>query len=91
MDQDKALEVCREYITQGKIKFFSEIFQYVQKTTMHKLTGINYYKMLRLAKNPKKMNFEDVYAVAHVLTLPPPTISTLIHNQIDGQKATSKK
>ena len=90
MDQETALKVAKDYIDEGKITSFDQIFHYVEKTTLHKLTGINYYKVLRIAKNPKTINFEDVYSLGHALKVQPEQIASLILKQL-GTTKTSKK
>ncbi len=90
MDQELALKLAKEYIDEGKMSSFTAIFEFVEKTTIQRLTGMNYYKLLRVAKNPKKIIFEDIYTIGHALKVDPQKLTLLIHRQINEAKATKK-
>jgi hypothetical protein len=86
MPQDIKLNIAKNLILEGKIKEFQDIFRYLEKKYLTEKMGLNYYRLLRLVKNPKFMRFEDVYNISHALGVPPFKISELIHNQIDSKR-----
>lgn len=90
MDQELALKLAKEYIDEDKMSSFTAIFEFVEKTTIQRLTGMNYYKLLRVAKSPKKIIFEDIYTIAYALKVKPDQLTALIHRQIDETKAIKK-
>lgn len=90
MDQETQAIIVQERILNGQIKTFEEIFRYIQKTAVQKKSGINYYRLLRLPKQPKRITFEDVYTFAKILKVPPRSISELVHNQIEAEKKSKK-
>lgn len=86
MGQETKAEIAKNLIQEGKIHDFKDIFLYVEKKYIHTKTGMNYYRLLRLVKNPKLIKFEDVYNIARSLQVDARNISALIHNQIDNKK-----
>jgi hypothetical protein len=86
MPQDLRIEIVKNIIAKGELKEFREIFQYIEKKVVAQMTGINYFRFLKLVKNPKLIKFGDVYLIAGVLKLPPGTITDLIHGQIENRR-----
>lgn len=86
MDQETQLKIVKDYIIEGRIRKFSEIFRYLKSTYLQELTGMNYYKLLRYKKSVRKILVEDIYTIAHALKVPPRSISNLIHNDMETKK-----
>ena len=86
MEQEAKVKIVKELIQEGKLVEFKDIFGYVHKKHIHTKTGMNYYRLLRVVKNPKLIKFEDIYSIARVLQVPARAISSLIHNQIESKK-----
>ena len=86
MAQETKAEIAKHLIQDGKLQEFKDIFLYVEKKYVHTKTGMNYYRLLRIVKNPKLIKFEDVYSIARSLQVDPRNISNLIHNQIESKK-----
>jgi hypothetical protein len=77
------LEIAKDLIETGKIHVFRDIFLYLPKTEMSKQLGINYSRFLGLIKNPRRLRYDEVYAMARILDVSARKISELVHNQLD--------
>ena len=87
MDKEKQVNIVKDLILEGKITELSEIFNYgIDKKYVHTKTGINYYRLLRCAKNPKLFTIEDTYTIARILKVKPTDISALMYGQIEAKK-----
>jgi len=88
MDQEIAIQVTSDYLLQNseRIQTFSDIFKYTYKTTVHQKTGINYYRLLDFAKNPKLMTYGDTFQIAHLFKVDPEIISRLVMAQLKAKK-----
>lgn len=86
MDKERKVNIVKDLILEDRLLELVEIFNYVDKKYIHEKTGINYYRLLRITKNPKGFTFEDVYTIARVLKVPPRKIVDLIMNQIEAKK-----
>jgi hypothetical protein len=86
IEKEKKLIVVKELILEGKVIEFSDIFNYIDRKYIHVKTGMNYYRLLRLIKKPKDLNFEDIYNIAKVIKVEPRKIADLIFTQIDAGK-----
>jgi len=91
MELPEAFLTVKELIEDGKLKEFKSIFIYVKKKHVNAKMGANYNRFLRFVQNPKLIDFEDVYNIAHVFQVSPRQISELIHKQIDLQKQIDPK
>ncbi len=86
MDKAKNINIAKDLILDGKITEFVDVFNYIDRTFIHAKTGMNYYRLLRNVKNPKRFTMKDVYTIARVLKVPPEKIITLMMNQIEAAK-----
>lgn len=85
-EKEKKVEIARELILSEKISEFKDIFNYIDRKYIHQRTGMNYYRLLRNVKNPKRLTFEDAYNLGWIMKVPARKMAELIMNQIDAAK-----
>ena len=82
--KEKKLAIATGLILSGQIAQFKDLFNYIDRKYIHQRTGMNYYRLLRNIKNPKRFTFVDVYNIAWVMKVPVRNVAELIINQIEA-------
>jgi hypothetical protein len=78
-DPDPALTgVLGKFIVERKIKFFRQIFDYVSRRYVSRMTGIGYKRFLLVCKRPQLINESEVEKLSEIFDIPPVELLRLL-------------
>lgn len=81
---DHRYGVVKDYIEQGKIAEFREIFLYLPKTVLIKDWGSNNYRVTRFIDHPQQLSIEEIYELAALIKVDPALMISLVVRQFHG-------
>ena len=86
MAKDLRTEIVKNIIAKNELKEFREIFDYIEKKVVANLTGINYWRLIKLVKDPKLIRFGDAQLIAGILGIPLSIVTDLIVGQLESRR-----
>ena len=82
MAKDSRYKIIKPMFSDGEIKSFAQIFEYIPKTVVANDLGLNVNRFSQSIKNVENLRIRDILQLADLLNLKPMEIFGLIDKQL---------
>lgn len=84
-------ELVKFLMEHNKIERFTDIFEYIPKTTVAKDLGLNYLRLDKISQNLEDFHIRHIKKVAELLDVNYRKVFDLVFNEIDNKDLPKKK